>query len=126
MPKKLEPVSPRMLYHFARHFDEYEGENYDGSSCRGALKGWYHNGVCLESNWPYAADANTLPVPGWDSDAAERTLGVYYRIDPQAITDLQAAILEVGAIYASGYTHKGWDTVKTSAKPPASHMPACR
>ncbi|TAN72597.1 MAG: peptidase C1 [Gallionella sp.] len=121
MPKKLEPVSPRMLYHFARRFDEYEGEDYDGSSCRGALKGWYHNGVCLESNWPYAAEADTLPVPGWDSDAAERTLGVYYRIDTQAITDLQAAILEVGAIYASGYTHQGWDTVETSAKPPASH-----
>lgn len=121
MPKKLEPVSPRMLYHFARRFDEYEGESYDGSSCRGALKGWYHNGVCLESNWPYMADANTLPVAGWDIDAAERTLGVYYRIDTQAITDLQAAILEVGAIYASAYTHDGWDRVKTSAKPPVSH-----
>ena len=121
MPKKLESVSPRMLYHFARRFDEYEGENYDGSSCRGALKGWYHNGVCLESRWSYAAGDNALPASGWDSDAVERTLGVYYRIDPQAITDLQAAILEVGAIYASSYTHKGWDTVKTSAKPPSSH-----
>src|SRR5574340_120105 len=121
MPKKLESVSPRMLYHFARRFDEYEGENYDGSSCRGALKGWYHNGVCIESKWPYAAGDNVLPVSGWDSDAVERTLGVYYRIDPQAITDLQAAILEVGAIYASSYTHQGWDTVKTSTQAPASH-----
>ncbi|MBI5429184.1 MAG: peptidoglycan-binding protein [Nitrosomonadales bacterium] len=121
MPKKLESVSPRMLYKFARRFDEYEGENYDGSSCRGALKGWYHNGVCLESRWPYATGDDALPISGWDSDAIERTLGVYYRIDPQAITDMQAAILEVGAIYVSSYTHKGWDTVKTSAKPPTSH-----
>ncbi len=121
MPKKFESVSPRMLYHFARRFDEYEGENYDGSSCRGALKGWYHNGVCLESRWPYAAGDDVRPVSGWDSDAVERTLGVYYRIDPQAITDLQAAILEVGAIYASSYTHQGWDTVKTSDKAPTSH-----
>lgn len=121
MPKKLESVSPRMLYHFARRFDEYEGENYDGSSCRGALKGWFHNGVCLESRWPYAAGDDVRPVSGWDSDAVERTLGVYYRIDPQAITDLQAAILEVGAIYASSYTHQGWDTVKTSDKAPTSH-----
>ncbi len=121
MPKKLESVSPRMLYQFARRFDEYEGEDYDGSSCRGALKGWYHNGVCLESKWPYAAGDDVLPVAGWDQDAVERTLGVYYRIDPQAITDLQAAILEVGAIYASSYTHDGWCDVKTSAKPPASH-----
>ena len=96
MPKQLESVSPRMLYKFARRFDEYEGENYDGSSC-------------------------ALPVSGWDGDAIERTLGVYFRIDPQAITDLQAAILEIGAIYVSAYTHKGWDKVKTSPKPPGSH-----
>lgn len=121
MPKKLESVSPRMLYKFARRFDEYEGENYDGSSCRGALKGWYHNGVCLESRWPYTMGDNALPIAGWDSDAIERTLGVYYRIGPQDITDLQAAILQVGAIYVSSYTHQGWDTVKTSAKPLTSH-----
>lgn len=121
MPEKLESVSPRMLYKFARRYDEYEGENYDGSSCRGALKGWYHNGVCIESKWPYATGENGLPVAGWDSDSVERTLGVYYRISPQAITDLQAAILEVGAIYVSSYTHPGWDKVKTSAKPPSSH-----
>ncbi len=36
MPKRFARISPRMLYHFARRFDEYEGENYEGSSCRGA------------------------------------------------------------------------------------------
>lgn len=120
-PAKLESVSPRMLYHFARRFDEYEGEDYDGSSCRGALKGWYYNGVCVKSKWTYAAGSDTLPKPGWDSDAIERTLGVYYRIDLQTITDLQAAIQEVGAIYVSSYTHKGWDAVTTSTTTPASH-----
>lgn len=121
MPTKLESVSPRMLYQFARRFDEYEGENYDGSSCRGALKGWYHNGVCLESKWPYTPGGNSLPSSGWDSDASERTLGVYYRIDPKAIIDLQAAIHEVGAIYVSAFTHKGWDRVTASVKQLSSH-----
>ncbi|MEI7614380.1 MAG: peptidoglycan-binding protein [Betaproteobacteria bacterium] len=121
MPKKLESVSPRMLYKFARRFDEYEGEDYDGSSCRGALKGWYLNGVCLESKWPHGTGDNALPLSGWDSDAIERTLGVYYRIDPQSITDIQAAIQEVGAVYVSSYTHRGWEGIKTSTKPPASH-----
>lgn len=117
MPKKIESSSPRMLYKFAKQFDEYEGENYDGSSCRGALKGWYRNGVCLESKWPYSAGDNGLPVSGWDIDATEQTLGVYYRINTQAITDLQAAIQEVGAIYVSCYTHEGWDDVKAIALP---------
>ncbi|MDP2170122.1 MAG: peptidoglycan-binding protein [Rhodocyclaceae bacterium] len=121
MPKQLESVSPRMLYHFARRYDEYEGEDYDGSSCRGALKGWYHNGVCLTSRWPYAAGAESLPLAGWDKEATEQTLGVYYRIDPKEITDLQAAIMEVGAIFVSSYTHSGWDQVATAAKAPRSH-----
>jgi predicted chitinase len=121
MPAKLESVSPRMLYHFARRFDEYEGEDYSGSSCRGALKGWYHNGACLKSMWTYEAGNETLPRSGWDIDAIEQTLGVYYRIELQTITDLQAAILEVGAIYVSAYTHSGWDTVKTSSKGPSCH-----
>ena len=121
MPAELESVSPRMLYHFARRFDEYEGEDYTGSSCRGALKGWYYNGVCRQSMWTYQAGSETLPASGWDTDAIERTLGVYYRIDLQTITDLQAAILEVGAIYVSAYTHKGWETVSTTGNAPAAH-----
>ncbi|MFV0436865.1 MAG: peptidoglycan-binding protein [Desulfopila sp.] len=122
MPQQLESVSPRMLYHFARRYDEYEGENYEGSSCRGALKGWFHNGACLDSRWPYrAGDDTTRPLPGWDDDAAERTLGVYYRIATREITDLQAAIHEVGAIYVSAYTHRGWERVSNTASPPSSH-----
>jgi hypothetical protein len=35
----FEPVSPRMLYELARRYDEWQGDSYDGSSCRGALKG---------------------------------------------------------------------------------------
>ena len=53
LPPKMESVSPRMLYTLARRHDEYDGENYEGSSCRGALKGWFNHGVCLEPDWPY-------------------------------------------------------------------------
>ena len=122
MPDQLESVSPRMLYHFARRYDEYEGENYEGSSCRGALKGWYHNGVCLESTWRYHPGGQTfLPQPGWERESTETTLGIYYRIATNSITDLQAAIHEVGAIYVSAYTHRGWETVGNIASPPSSH-----
>ena len=48
-----ERVSTRMLYHLARKYDEWPGEDYEGSSCRGAMKGWFHHGVCSESLWPY-------------------------------------------------------------------------
>ncbi len=45
-------ISPRMLYNMARIYDEWEGEDYEGSSCRGAMKGWHRHGVCSETAWP--------------------------------------------------------------------------
>ena len=45
-------VSPHMLYELARRYDEWEGESYEGSSCRGALKGFHKHGVCQERYWP--------------------------------------------------------------------------
>ncbi|TBR36450.1 MULTISPECIES: C1 family peptidase [Dyella] len=112
-PKKMASVSPRMLYNFARRYDEYAGENYEGSSCRGALKGWYYNGVCMEDDWPYTANDSEPPKFGYIQNATRTTLGVYYRIDLQSITDIQAAIQEVGAVYVSANTHEGWQNVAT-------------
>ncbi len=115
-PAKLESVSPRMLYNFARRYDEYAGEDYDGSSCRGALKGWFHHGVCMESDWPYSSQDTAPPKYGYATRATNHTLGVYYRIDLKLISDLQAAIFETGAIYVSSFTHDGWDEVKVSKR----------
>ncbi|WP_374340877.1 C1 family peptidase [Azonexus sp.] len=120
-PKKMASVSPRMLYDFARRYDEYAGEDYEGSSCRGALKGWHKHGVCLEEDWPYRPGEPATPRFGWAERATRHTLGVYFRVDMQAITDLQAAIHEVGAIYVSAWTHAGWEDVPANPKAPASH-----
>ncbi len=109
-PRRMKSVSPRMLYHFARRFDEYAGEDYDGSSCRGALKGWFKNGVCLEEDWPYGPK-HGQPHYGYAERATQCTLGVYYRLELNSITDVQAAIQEVGAVYVSAFTHDGWDTL---------------
>jgi predicted chitinase len=121
MPSKLDSVSPRMLYNFARRYDEYAGDDYDGSSCRGALKGWFYHGVCLEEDWPYQAEDSQPPSFGYADRATANTLGIYYRIDLKTITDLQAAILEVGAIYVSANTHRGWQNVRNVRKKIAGH-----
>src|SRR6188768_3442252 len=105
-------VSPRMLYHLARFYDEWPGEDYDGSSCRGALKGWHRHGVCDDRLWPYRNKAGEVvfiePLDGWDANATQCPIGVYYRIDKASVVDMQAAIREVGAIYVSGNVHAGW------------------
>lgn len=101
---ELKKVSARMLYNYARRYDEYAGEDYDGSSCRGALKGWFKHGVCLESDWP----DHERPRFGYAERALQTTLGVYYRIDIDSISDMQAAVLQAHAIYVSAFTHAGW------------------
>jgi len=121
MPQKLESVSPRMFYNFARRYDEYAGEDYEGSSCRGALKGWYYHGVCLEDDWPYRAEDNLTPKFGYATRANANTLGVYYRIELKSISDLQAAIHQVGAIYVSANTHEGWQKVPTVRRKMTGH-----
>lgn len=119
-PPRMESVSPRMLYNFARRYDEYAGEDYEGSSCRGALKGWFNHGVCLENDWPYDG-ATAQPRYGYAQRANATTLGVYYRVDRKSITDMQAAIQEVGAVYASAFTHDGWDQVPRRSRAPTGH-----
>ncbi len=105
-------VSERMLYHLAKQYDEWPGEDYEGSSCRGAMKGWHRHGVCLETTWPYRdADDHVsfvTPKPGWDDEAANCPLGSYYRVNKDSITDMQSALYEVGALLVSGDVHSGW------------------
>jgi len=52
-------VSERMLYEMARRNDEWDGENYSGSSARGAMKGWHKHGVCSQAAWPYIQGQTT-------------------------------------------------------------------
>ena len=120
---KVKPpskVSPRMLYHLARFYDEWPGEDYQGSSCRGAVKAWHKHGVCSNEFWPYRDQRQRVrfikPRQHWDQNAAQRPLGVYYRIDKQSIIDMQAAINEVGAIYVSAQVHKGWNMAMFEAE----------
>jgi len=112
-------VSPRMLYHLARFYDEWPGQDYEGSSCRGALKGWHRHGVCLETFWPYNNGFFVRPNKGWEENAIRQPLGIYYRIQKDSVVDMQAAITETGAIYVSGNVHKGWSLSASLGKPPS-------
>jgi hypothetical protein len=123
------PVSPRMLYELAKRYDEWPGVDYDGSSCRGALKGWHKHGVCSSVAWPYKLDRGGDPIfvrpsQSWQLDAAQRPLGVYYRVDRESIVDLQSAISEIGAVYVSAGAHDGWDALahtRSQKPPPKKH-----
>jgi hypothetical protein len=105
-------ISPFMLYSMARRYDEFPGSVEDqGSSLRGALKGWFKHGSCRFELFPALGmpAASKKLSDDWWFDAVKRPLGAYYRIDPQSITDMHAALNEVGIIYASAGCHSGWD-----------------
>lgn len=101
-------VSARMLYEMARRYDQWAGEDYEGSSCRGAIKGWRNSGVCLEDLAPYKdSDKNFVITADISKDARSRTIGAYYRIRPE-ISHMHAALNETGVVYVSASVHGGW------------------
>lgn len=113
-------ISPYMLYSMARRYDEFPGSQDKGSSLRGALKGWYKHGACVDRLWKNGIAMPPAPNKAeddWWLDAVRRPLGAYYRIDPRAVTDMHAALNEVGIIYASAVCHAGWDAGYTQKQP---------
>lgn len=101
-------VSQRMLYEMAKRHDEWRGYKYEGSSCRGAIRGWYNMGVCSERFWKYVAGKpEYLTVPA-ARDARKNTLGAYYRLGTR-LSDFHAALNEVGVIFCSADVHDGWE-----------------
>lgn len=101
-------VSPRMLYELARRYDEWPGENYEGSSARAAMKGWERHGVCARQSWP-----DTLhDARNFDEARAKEAMGTpggaYYRVDFRQIRHVHAAIHEVGIVFVTLMVHAGW------------------
>ncbi|MCR5881341.1 C1 family peptidase [Rhizobacter sp. J219] len=110
--EKTPAISSFMLYSMARRYDEFPGSVQDkGSSLRGALKGWFKHGACREALFDDLAmpPASQKIEDDWWFDAVKRPLGAYYRIDTRSLSDMHAALNEVGILYASAGCHAGWD-----------------
>lgn len=108
-----EKCSARMLYEMARSHDEFVetmqgGDVTQGSSLRGVVKGFYHNGAATEDP---LHDAPTVPM--WSAgidrykQARNVMLGAYYRMSP-VLNHYHSAIAEVGAVLVSARIHDGW------------------
>jgi len=113
LPDKAQ-VSPRMFYEMAKKYDEWDGEEYEGSSARGAMKGWHKHGVCSEQNWVYkASDRNGTLNNERIKDAIERPLGAYFRVNHKDLVALHCAIAEVGVLFVTSKVHEGWNDVSS-------------
>lgn len=101
-------ISPYMLYDMARRYDEWAGEDYEGSSCRGAMKGWYKHGVCSLETWSRSSIKIQALSHDIVANAASRPLGAYYRVNHKDLVAMHTAITETGVLFASANVHTGW------------------
>jgi hypothetical protein len=105
-------ASARMLYEMARAHDDLPNDRLPGSSLRGALKGFFHNGVCGEDEAPYIPHEPAWRLEVDMAKAARRCgLGAYFRLRP-VLYDYHAALNEVGCVLCSAMLHDGWQAAQ--------------
>ncbi len=106
--RKETVVSARMLYEAAREHDEFLDDGTGGTSLRGAIKGFYHNGACRAETAPYhPGELNWSLGIEAAIEAREVSLGAYYKVEPR-LSDTQLAICEAGAVVVSARVHQNW------------------
>jgi hypothetical protein len=115
-------VSPRMLYEMARRYDQWPGENYEGSSARGAMIGWVRHGVCSRSSWSDDAHGAEHLTQSIANEAIRTPGGAFYRVQHRNVRDMQAALVEVGALYCTLMVHAGWDQSSLSDSKPITYV----
>jgi len=120
-------ASARMLYEMAKLYDEWEGQEYSGSSCRGAIKGWDNMGVAEEELWKYVPNKKGKLTIEAAKNARSTTIGAYFRLNHR-ISDFHSAINEAGVIFCSATVHEGWtnenlveDTIKFEKEEKGGH-----
>jgi len=109
VPDRSE-VSPWMLYDMARRYDEWPGEDYEGASARGAMKGWQKHGACALRCWPTNIKGRVSDRERY-GDATRRPLGAYLRVNHKDLIAMHSAISEVGILYVTASVHDGWEKV---------------
>jgi len=102
-------ASEKMLYNIARFHDRFPGEKNVGSSIRGALRGFYFNGVCSKEATKELEDGAWYMTRAILTSARQVQLGAYSRVRPR-LTDVHSAINEAGFVLASADLHAGWAT----------------
>lgn len=105
VPKR---VSARMAYENAKLYDAYPDDGLQGSSIRGAIKGFYHHGICNGAHAPYFdGDIGWKITQEIEQDSRAVVLGAYFRLR-RVLNHFHSAISEVGAILCSAAIHDGW------------------
>jgi hypothetical protein len=106
-PVRQVPLLPNGLYELARHYDEWEGEDYDGTSVRGAAKVLKLTGHVVEYVWEWQLD----PIANYLLEQGPVVLGVnwyggMYNPDKNGLIKPTGRVLGGHAVLAYGINIK--------------------
>jgi C1A family cysteine protease len=107
--------SERWAYEKAKLNDEWPGENYEGTSPRGAIKAWAKLGLCEEKFWPYAANKQGKPKTGAGANAQKYPILKYERC--LGLENIKHAIHHHGCVLMGMTVHGGWMAVENGMIP---------
>jgi hypothetical protein len=97
--QKEEP-SPMWIYKTGKKYDAWAGEDYSGTSIRGAANGAKHEGCCFESFWPYIDDEKSEPKDGAELDASHKKIHSFYAIPCENTKDIKSTLIDKPLWYA--------------------------
>ena len=137
---KANDRSDRDCYQKAKTHDEWEGDDYEGSSITGGVLGMADEGICHERLWPYVAQNKGEPLPRAQEDAYIHKIKNYWQlvmrqelnhlrviknnpINPQnlklpplaseVLQQIKEAIFTKGCVDGGTLVHEGWRWVGT-------------
>lgn len=103
-----ERLSPFFLYENAKRYDEWAGQEHEGSSLRGALKGLTRLGAALERDAPSDPPGRVELTKEAEERALANRPASYERVE-RNMEHLKAAVHEFHAVLVGANVHDGWD-----------------
>ena len=97
--KKEEP-SPMWIYQKGKKYDPWAGEDYSGTSIRGAAMAVKTEGCCFESFWPYVAREDSQPKEGAKQDAEQKKIHGFYVIPKNETKEIKSMLIDRPLWYA--------------------------
>lgn len=91
---KTEDPSAMWIYKTAKKYDAWAGENYSGTSIRGAASALINEGCCYERFWPYVDSELSSPLDGAREDALKKKIKSYHVISCEKSNQIKTALLE--------------------------------
>ena len=86
--------SPMWIYKTGKKYDPWPGENYSGTTIRGAAQGLLKEGCCEEKFWPYTGKEDAPKLEGAESNADKFKINGYYVIPKYRASTIKKMLLK--------------------------------